>query len=158
MLSTVTNKLREEKIYRKSLGNSRADHGQRVAHLVAISQRYQDLAKKSLSNPDSLADADMKLRGQSKKATQTYTQELISKGHFYDFLEIGKSVDVPLVEDSDNESDLLSTVSGSCPSEDSNESTNTFSQYITMPPSTMAYPPPPHHLEDQPSPLIRPGP
>jgi hypothetical protein len=94
MLATVTSKLDEEKLHRKSLGQSRADHSQRLAHLVAISQKYQDLAKKSLSTPDALPDADMKLRGQSKAITQEYTKSMTLNGHFYNFLEIGKSVDV----------------------------------------------------------------
>jgi hypothetical protein len=112
MLSTVTSKLREEKLHRKTLGESRSDHSQRLAHLVNISQRYQDLAKKSLSTPDALPDAKMKLRGQSKIATQTFTKDMTVKGHFYEFLEIGKSVDVPVEADDvfDDANGLLSVV------------------------------------------------
>jgi hypothetical protein len=112
MLSTVTSRLRDEKLHRKTLGESRSDHSQRLAHLVTISQKYQDLAKKSLSTPDALPDAKMKLRGQSKLATQIYTKDMTVKGHFYDFLEIGKSVDILSEPDSSLEdtSDLLSVV------------------------------------------------
>ncbi|EPE35352.1 P-loop containing nucleoside triphosphate hydrolase [Glarea lozoyensis ATCC 20868] len=109
MLRTVTGKLDEEQLHRRSLGESRADHSQRLAHLVAISQKYQDLAKKSLSTPDALPDAKMKLRGKSKAITQEYTKSMTTNGHFYNFLEIGKSVDVfiNVDEESDSSSESL---------------------------------------------------
>jgi hypothetical protein len=100
MQSTVTAKLQEEKLHRKSLGESRTEYSQRLAHLLTISQRYQDLAKKSLSTPDALPRADLKLRGQSKKAIKLYTEEMTSNGHYHKFLAIGRNPDAYIISGS----------------------------------------------------------
>ncbi|KAG9238404.1 P-loop containing nucleoside triphosphate hydrolase protein [Amylocarpus encephaloides] len=114
MLNTVTNLLEAEKRNRKEMGESRGDHAQRLAYLVAISQRYQDLAHKSLSTPDALPDPEMKLRGKTRNAAQDFAENMINKGHLFEFLEIGKSIDIPIKEpDSSSEidNDRLSTPS-----------------------------------------------
>ena len=93
MLATVTIELQKEQIHRKSLGESRTEHSQRFNHLLTISNKYQELAKRSLSNPDALPDANMKLRGQSKNAIRGYTEQMTDIGHKYSFLKVGDSVE-----------------------------------------------------------------
>lgn len=117
MLNTVTTLLQTEKDRRKQMGDARQDHAQKIAYLVDISQKFEKLAHQALEEPGRLPLPVLKLRGQAEKLKETFTKEMMEKGFFHKFLEIGEGISVvvpaePELE-SDSEDDQLSLVSSS---------------------------------------------
>lgn len=117
MLNTVTSLLQTEKNRRAQMGEARHDHAQKLAYLVDISQKFEKLAHQALEEPGRLPDPILKLRGQAEKLKEAFTQEMMEKGYFHKFLEIGEGIHVvvpaePEVE-YESEDDQLLLVSSS---------------------------------------------
>lgn len=88
--------LTKENDYFTSLGDERPNRERRREYLLNIVGRYQELARDALTSPERLPSDTMKLRGLTQKAMRNFAQDIKSKGHFYDFVnvsEIGLSVE-----------------------------------------------------------------
>ncbi|KAF4637832.1 hypothetical protein G7Y89_g237 [Cudoniella acicularis] len=106
MLNTVTRLLETEKVHRRSFGEPRTSHSQKLSYLMEIVGRFQTLALQTLRSPSELPSDSMKLRGLAVQATEQFSTEIISCGFRHKFLEIGDDVEIPVdEEDSDSEPD-----------------------------------------------------
>ncbi len=93
MKETVENKLASETTYLEILGKRRTSFTSQQRYLVDITQKFQDLAKRSLNSPQNLPSPAMKLRGQVGALKDEFEKKIREKGHLYPFVDPGTEQD-----------------------------------------------------------------
>jgi hypothetical protein len=76
--------------YLTTLGEERRSPERRREYLLNIVGRFQELARDALTAPDRLPSDDMKLRGLTQKAMRSFSDDMKSSGHFYDFVDVSE--------------------------------------------------------------------
>lgn len=85
--------LAEEQMHLKTFGNERLKAEQRRDYIHNIVLKYQDLARDALTAPERLPTDEMKLRGLTQKIFQEFAKTMEREGHFYNFVDVGKTED-----------------------------------------------------------------
>ncbi len=92
MHRTIAKLLAAENELLTKLGPSREELAQQRQYLQAIVGRYQQLAYYALNSPEELDSDNMKLRGLSHHATESFAEEMRRNGNLYEFVEITDGV------------------------------------------------------------------
>jgi hypothetical protein len=87
-LQRVVDKLLEdEQSHLNTFGSPRETTADQRAYLVAITQKFQDLAKQALKSPEDLPSDNMKLRGLVESSKTSFAVKMRQNGHFYEFID-----------------------------------------------------------------------
>lgn len=87
-MQKVVDKLLEDELnHLNTFGNPRETIADQRAYLVAITQKFQDLAKQALKSPEDLPSDNMKLRGLVETSKSSFATKMRQSGHLYEFID-----------------------------------------------------------------------
>ncbi|KAK1707491.1 vacuolar sorting protein VPS1 [Colletotrichum lupini] len=123
---SVRKLLSDAKDSRKSLGEPRPNHSLRQRYIRDVVEKYHTVATKALKSPGSLAKDSLRVRGLVRRANESFTAQMLARGHTHAFEDHG--VD-PLTQLSDTISVLSNPQPATAP-------TPTGHEQVTTPPTT----------------------
>ncbi|KFY41097.1 hypothetical protein V494_03202 [Pseudogymnoascus sp. VKM F-4513 (FW-928)] len=94
MKSRIMHLLEEQRKILTQLGDERPTLNEQHKYLREIARRYQFLAYHALNSPEELPSDEMKLRGLTRTAAESFADKVKSEGHLYSFQDIGAPEDI----------------------------------------------------------------
>lgn len=123
---SVRKLLSDAKDSRKSLGEPRPSHSLRQQYIRDVVEKYHTVAIKTLKSPGSLAKDSLRVRGLVRRANESFTGQMLARGHTHTFEDHG--VD-PMTQLSDTITLLSNPQPATVP-------TPTGHEQVTTPPTT----------------------
>lgn len=82
---TIRRLLSDAEDSRKRLGDPRSNHKLRQHYIRDVIERYNNIATMALNSPGYLSDEKLRVRGLVQQANETFTADMLSRGHTYLF-------------------------------------------------------------------------
>ncbi|KAK1509140.1 vacuolar sorting protein VPS1 [Colletotrichum costaricense] len=86
---SVRKLLSDAKDSRKSLGEPRSSHSLRQQYIRDVVEKYHTVATKTLKSPGSLTEDSLRVRGLVRRANESFTAQMLSRGHTHTFEDHG---------------------------------------------------------------------
>ncbi|KXH46427.1 vacuolar sorting protein VPS1 [Colletotrichum salicis] len=120
---SVRRLLSDAKDSRKSLGEPRPSHSLRQQYIRDVVEKYHAMATKTLKSPGSLAKDSLRVRGLVRRANESFSSQMLARGHTYTFEDHG-------VDPMTQLSDTITSFSPPCPQPPTGQ------EQTTTPPTT----------------------
>ncbi|KAK1637566.1 hypothetical protein BDP81DRAFT_516910 [Colletotrichum phormii] len=120
---SVRRLLSDAKDSRKSLGEPRPSHSLRQQYIRDMVERYHVMATKTLKSPGSLAKDSLRVRGLVRRANESFSSQMLARGHTYTFEDHG-------VDPMTQLSETITVLSPPCPQPPTGQ------EQVTTPPTT----------------------